>query len=54
LAEIDVLAPFCTSAIASTVGAVASIAAASIIAAFIVAASIPISVSIVATAVGAP
>ena len=52
--EIGMLATFCTSAISSTVGAVAAfIAAASvaIIAAFIVAASI--SISIVATAVGA-
>ena len=54
LTEIGMLASFCTSAISSTVGAVAAFIAAasvSIIAAFIVAASIPI--SIVATAVGA-
>ena len=54
LTEVGMLASFCTSAMSSTVGAVAAFIAAasvSIIAAFIVAASIPI--SIVATAVGA-
>ena len=54
LTEIGMLASFCTSAISSTVSAVAAFIAAasvSIIAAFIVAASI--SISIVAIAVGA-
>ena len=47
LTEIGMLASFCTSAISSTVGAVAAFIAAasvSVIAAFIVAASIPISI----------